>query len=275
MAGPGRNVPKASTPFLLLSGLAGPPFRGPMLAAGAGLAASLVFDMQGYLPLFCGPAADGLSLGDIAVRLELLIAVNRPADFVLAWLAMLVAMMTPLIALPLSHVRNSSLAARKSRAAAGFLFGYFGCWFLAGIPLFAAALALRLMAGSATVALAAALVLALLWSASPLQQAAQNRAHRLRRIGLFGFAADRDCIAFGATVGCWCVGSCWAWMLIPFFVTGGHSLVMLAISAIVFGQRLRGPGPVRWRAPKALVLTVGWLRRHWLSGRRGDASGYV
>ena len=268
-------MPETSTPFLLLSGLAGPPFRGPMLAAGAGLAASLVFDMQGYLPLFCGPAANDLTLGDIVVRLELLIAINRPADFVLAWLAMLVAMMTPLIALPLSHVRNSSLATRRSRAAAGFLLGYFGCWLLAGIPLFAAALALRLMAGGATVALPAAVVLALLWSASPLQQAAQNRAHRLRRIGLFGFAADRDCIAFGATVGCWCVASCWVWMLVPFFVTYGHSFAMLAISAIVFGQRLRAPGPVRWRVPGVLLLTVGWLRRYGISGQPGDVSGYV
>jgi predicted metal-binding membrane protein len=268
-------VAEASTPFLLLSGLAGPPFRGPMLAAGAGLAASLALDTHGYLPLFCGPAADGLSLGDILARIELLIALNRPADFVLAWLAMLVAMMTPLIALPLSHVRNSSLAARRPRAAAGFLFGYFGCWFVAGIPLFAAALALRLMAGSATVALAAVLALALLWSASPLQQAAQNRAHRLRRIGLFGLAADRDCIAFGASVGGWCVASCWAWMLIPFFVSSGHSFAMLAIAAIVFGQRLRGPGPARWRVPELLVRPAGWLRRHAISVRPGDASGYV
>ena len=275
MTGRSRYVTEASSPFLLLSGLAAPPFRGPMLAAGAGLAASLVFDMHGYLPLLCDPAANHPSLGDIVARLELLIAINRPADFALAWLAMLVAMMTPLIALPLSHVRNSSLAARRSRAAAGFLLGYFGCWFLAGVPLFAAALALRLMAGSAAVALAAAVVLSLLWSASPLPQAARNRAHRLRRIGLFGLAADRDCFAFGATVGCWCVASCWAWMLVPLFVTYGHSFAMLAISAIVFGERLRGPGPVRWRVPAALSMTVGWLRRHGISDRRGGANGYV
>lgn len=260
MAAGDRNARGASGLLLLLSALASPPFRGPMLAAAAGLAASLVFDVHVYLPLLCGAAADRMSLRDIIEGLAFLLAINRPADLALAWLAMLVAMMSPLIALPLAHVRQSSLASRRWRAAAGFLIGYFGCWFLAGVPFLVTALALRLLAGSANAALAAAILLALLWSASPLQQAAQNRAHRLRRIGLFGLAADRDCVAFGARLGCWCIGSCWAWMLVPLFVPYGHGLTMLAVSAIIMAERLRGPGPARWRVPNVLARPFSWLR---------------
>jgi predicted metal-binding membrane protein len=266
---------QGSSAVLLLSGLANPPFRGPMLAAAAGLAASLVFDFHVYLPLLCGSEANGLSAADMIARLQLLLAINAPMAMALAWLAMLVAMMTPLIALPLSHVRNSSLASRRWRAAATFLLGYFGCWFLAAVPLLATALMLRVMAGGATAVFVAAIALALLWSASPLQQAAQNRAHRLRRIGLFGFTADRDCIVYGAALGCWCIASCWAWMLVPLFASDGHVLAMLAVSAIVMAERLRGPGPARWRVPEVLVLAICWLRHSAIPGRRESAGGHV
>src|SRR5262249_12274501 len=121
----------------------------------------------------------------------------------------------------------------------------------------------------------AATVLALLWSASPLQQAAQNRAHRLHRVGLFGFAADCDCIALGATLACWCLAACWAWMLLPLFVTTGHSVAMLAVSAIIMGERLQGPGAPLWRMPWVLSRPVGWLRRFVIGSELEGGKGYV
>ncbi len=270
-----QRVRRASSGLLLLGALAGPPFRGPILAAAVTLAAATLLDFDVYLPLLCGTAATALSAGDMLARLDSLIAVNPPGGLILAWLAMLVAMMTPLIAQPLAYVRNSSLATRRWRAAAGFLLGYFGCWFVAGVPLLVAALALRIVVGGGASGLLAAIMLALLWSASPLQQAARNRAHRLRRIGLFGIAADCDCIAFGATVGWWCLASCWAWMLVPFFVTSFHSLAMLAVSAIVMGERLWGPGPPSWRTPPVLALPGGWLRRIAIGSRPIGTGEYV
>lgn len=260
--------------LLLLSGLLAPPFRGPILVAGAALAMSSMFDVHAYLPLLCGNA-DHLPFDAFVASSQFLIATNSPATLVLAWLAMLVTMMTPLIALPLSHVRASSLGARQWRAAAGFLLGYFGVWTFVGIPLLAVALTLRLLAGSALAAFLIMCLVALVWTASPLQQAAQNRAHRLRRIGLFGLAADRDCIAFGAALGGWCLVSCWTWMLVPLFVSHGHIPVMLAVAAIVMGERLRGPGPLRWRAPVALSLLLAWLPSSVLRNRREGAKVHV
>jgi len=265
MSGPSA-VRAANWPFprflLLLGALLAPPFRGPMLVAGAALVLSSTLDIDADLPLICGSALAGL---------RFLLATNPPPSLALAWLIMLLAMMTPLIALPLAHVRASSLAARRGRAAAGFLLGYFGVWMLAGVPLLAAAFMLRLLAGSVPAACLAALAVALVWSASPLQKAAQNRAHRLRRIGLFGLAADRDCVVFGAALGGWCLASCWAWMLVPFFVPAAHPPAMVAVAAIVLAERLRGPGPLRWYAPVVLSALCAWLRGLWIQRAREGA----
>jgi predicted metal-binding membrane protein len=261
--------------FLLLGSLFAPPFRGPMLVAGSALALSSTLDIDANLPLLCGSAADHLPVTAILVSARFLLATNPPPSLALAWLAMLLAMMTPLIALPLSHVRASSLAARRGRAAAGFLLGYFGVWMFAGIPLLAAAFMLRFLVGSVLAAFLAASAVALVWSASPLQKAAQNRAHRLRRIGLFGLAADRDCMVFGAALGGWCLTSCWAWMLVPLFVPAAHVPAMAAVAAIVMAERLRGPGPVRWRPPVVLSALFGWLRGLWIQGAREGARAHV
>ncbi len=246
-----------------------------MLVAGTALAFSLTLDIDADLPLLCGSVAAELPLAAIHTSARLLLATNPPASLALAWLAMLLAMMTPLIALPLSHVRASSLAARQWRATAGFLLGYFGVWMCAGIPMLAAAFALRLLAGSVPATFLAASLLALVWSANPLHKAAQNRSHRLRRIGLFGLAADRDCIIFGAALGGWCLASCWAWMLVPLFAPTAHVAVMVAVASIVMAERLRGPGPPRWRVPVVLSPPLDWLRGLWIQGGRDGARAIV
>lgn len=245
------------------------------MVAGAALVASSAIDIQADMTLLCGSNADLLPVNAIVASAQFLIAINPPAMLALTWLAMLVGMMTPLIALPLLHVRASSLVSRRWRAPAGFLLGYFGVWSMAGVPLLALALTLRIQAGSALAAFVVACLLALLWSASPLQMAAQNRAHRLRRIGLFGFAADRDCIAFGAALGGWCLASCWAWMLVPLFVSHGHIPAMLAVAAIVMAERLKGPGPLRWRVPVVLAAPVAWTGRAVIRGRREGTMHHV
>ena len=260
--------------LLLLANVSQPPFRGPILVALCALALSSAFNVHAALPLLCGNIGDHLPFAAIAAGAQFLIATNPPATLLLAWLAMLVSMMTPLIALPLAHVRASSLAGRRWRAAAGFLLGYFGVWALAAVPVLALAFALRLVAGSASAALLGAGLLAMIWSACPYQQAAQNRAHRLRRIGLFGLAADRDCFAFGARLGGWCLLSCWAWMLVPLFVSTGHIPAMFAVAVIVMTERLRGPGIPRWRVPVIAVTVLAWSRR-MVSDSRGRARGQV
>ncbi|MER9107498.1 DUF2182 domain-containing protein [Mesorhizobium sp. M0848] len=238
-----------------------------MLTAAAGMAASSTLNFHADLPSLCGTTAADPTFEAVVGSLRFIIATNPLSSLVLAWLAMLAAMMTPLIALPLSHVRASSLATRRWRASAAFILGYFGVLVLAGIPLLALAFTIRLLADSALTAFIAATVLALVWSASPFHQAAQNRAHRLRRIGVFGLTADRDCIAFGSGLGKWCLASCWPWMLVPMFVSSSHIPVMIAVLAIVMGERIRGPGPLDWRVPIIRATQLAWMheRFHFFS----------
>jgi len=107
---------------------------------------------------------------------------------------MLLAMMPPLLAMPLMHVCWSSLPRRRVRALAYFALGYGFVWLAAGPILIALAVLLRLVTGGTTPAFASALLIAMVWRASPWQRAALNHGHRLRRIGLFGWAADRECL---------------------------------------------------------------------------------
>jgi len=264
-----------SARLLLLSSLLEPPFKGTMMVACAGLVASSMLGIHADLPSICAGSADQFSLSAVVANSRFLNATNPPGSLALAWFTMLIAMMPPLLALPLSHVRASSLADRRLRASTGFLLGYFGVWFLAGYPILAVAIVLRLLVGNASAALVAACLLALIWSASPMQMAAQNRAHRLRRIGLFGLAADRDCVAFGATLGGWCLASSWPWMLVPLFVAQAHTAAMLGIAAIVMAERLRGPSPLRWRFPVVLSIPAGWIRGTVICRRSSGATGHV
>lgn len=260
-AGPGGIGPAMAAGGRLLAEFAAPPFRGPFLVAGAALAAAASLDGHLDLPLLCGGGASDLAMANPGGIARLIFTLNAPDRLAPAWLVMLVAMMTPLIAVPLAHVRSASLKPRRTRAAAMFLLGYFTCWFLLGLPLIAVAIALRVLTGSGAIAFAVVLTLALLWSASPFNLAAQNRAHRLRRIALFGLGADRDCLRFGVTHGLWCFASCWAWMLVSLVAAQAHVAVMLAVTAITLGERLRRPGPPVWHWPPLLSPIVAIARR--------------
>lgn len=233
---------------VLLHSLRRPPWPALAAVAAVGLAFSAAQAGRAALPAFCGGAwSPALLAGGGPGALRLMLELNPPARLLGEWALMLLAMMPLLLAAPLGHVRRASLERRRMRAAAGFAIGYGAVWMAAGPVLIGLALLLQLLLGGAT--LAAAVLIALAWSASPWQRAALNRGHRLRRIGIFGWAADRDCLAFGAVHGAWCVASCWAWMLVPLAAGRWHLAAMLLAGAAMLGQRLGAPAPPRWRLP--------------------------
>lgn len=167
-----------------------------------------------------------------------------------SWVTMLLAMMPPLLAMPLIHTWKASLPRRRIRAVLGFAAGYAVTWTLAGPAFIAAAWMLRWIVGDQ--AGVAAVLLAIAWSASPWHRRALNRSHRLPRIGLFGLAADRDCLAFGLTHGVWCIVSCWAWMLVPLVAGTWHVPVMLVAGGMMLAQRLSAPRRPAWSWPTQL-----------------------
>src|SRR5215468_1658447 len=211
------------------------------------------------LPAFCGAgtarALRELGWPDAAA---LVFALNPPGRLLADWAVMLLAMMPPLLAPALMHVWRSSLPQRRAQGTACFVLGYAALWMAAGPILIGLALLLQLVAGEAAVAFAGALSLAIVWSASPWQRIAINRSHRLRRIGLFGWAADRDCLTFGAIHALWCMVSCWAWMLAALTAGPWHIAAMMLTAAIMLAERLAPPQQPRWRLPLLLSPAVHW-----------------
>ncbi|WP_085583644.1 MULTISPECIES: DUF2182 domain-containing protein [unclassified Pseudomonas] len=219
----------------------------PLLLAtsGLGLALCVYSEATREGPAFCA-AVNGVSvLTRWPAALQAELALNPLPRVLQEWFLMLLAMMPPLLAMPLMHVWRSSLPRRRVRATVVFLLGYGALWMAAGPVLLALALLLQIAALKG--ALIVSLLIALLWSMSPWHRAALNRSHRRRRIGLFGWAADRDCLAFGVTHGAGCIASCWAWMLVPLVSGAWHLPVMLAAGVVLLAERLSPPGPARWR----------------------------
>jgi predicted metal-binding membrane protein len=201
------------------------------------------------LPGLCS-AAGGSWLMRSSQGIAAAFVFNSPTGLILPWLAMLAAMMPPLLVQQIGHLWDRSFVRRRLRAITLFVLGYGAVWMAAGFALTAAAIAID--AVSETVSLAApisAVAVALLWQSTPAKQQCLNRCHRLPRLSAFGVAADFDCLHYGLTAAVWCVGACWALMLVPLLAEGMHVLAMAAVAALVLAERLAPARPARWRFP--------------------------
>ncbi len=202
------------------------------------------------IPSFCSTIRGLSNRASWPLVLDAFLIQRSPTMMLADWGLMLISMMPPLLAMPLVHIWRSSLPRRRLRAIVGFVVAYCAQWLIAGMALMLFALLLRVVFAEA--AFGIALTLALLWSASPWHQIALNRGHRASRIGLFGWAADRDCLRFGVVHGAWCVAACWAWMLLPLVSGAWHYEVMLLAGVFMLVERLAPPGIPRWRWPAVL-----------------------
>lgn len=164
-----------------------------------------------------------------------------------SWLAMLVAMMTPLLVDPIDHLWTRSFRSVRGRRVALFALAYALAWTTAGWLLASASSYLTSMAPGASPAVAA-VALALAWQTTPAKQICLNRCHALPTIRAFG-PGDREVLYFGLRFGWWCFGSCWALMLVSMCVGGPHVLVMAATTAVAVGERHAACRPPEWRLP--------------------------
>ena len=195
---------------------------------------------------YCGAVAGQWDLG-VRQGPQSLLQFNPPSGLVPHWTLMLLAMMSPLVAKPLSYVWRRSLARRRLRALTAFLIAYLGVWVLAGIPLSLVAIGFRELAELRQGWLPpAAIAVALLWQLTPAKQTCLNRCHRLPRLSPFGVAADRDCLRYGSVTAFWCVGACWGLMLVPLVVDAWHLAIMAAVSTVLIAERQATPRPARW-----------------------------
>ncbi|NQX29394.1 DUF2182 domain-containing protein [Microbacteriaceae bacterium VKM Ac-2854] len=171
------------------------------------------------------------------------------------WSLMCVAMMVP-IALPaVRHVGRNSLRRRRGRAMAEFLLGYLTVWLVFG------AVALSL-AGTIRSALAAVVVIAVLWPFTPWHRRMRGGCHRTVPLPASGMGATRADIRFGLQHGAYCVGSCAPAMLAMAVLMHTGALAMLAVTAMLAAARLV---PARYLRPPRRLATR-W-RSAWRSAR--------
>jgi len=198
------------------------------------------------------------------VPLEMILVHNPPGPLALGWLLMTVAMMLPLMSAPVRHVRDRSFRRQRSRAIALFLASYLSIWLIAGFALSAGVLAIRLLSGGSRVPLVLLLLSLGLYEISPLKQACLNRGHAHPALSAFGRAAEIDVLRFGWAHGAWCVGSCWALMLLPLLFTRGHLAAMALVTLWLVAERLERPLPPQWRLRgfrKAICIVVAETKR--------------
>ncbi len=202
----------------------------------------------------CPVSDSGVSPASFRMLLEM-----NPVSYLMAgWALMLVAMMAPTLIFPVRHIVRRSFRSRAARSVALFVVGYGAVWMAAGIVILAAVLLLSLLFPRSYLPAVAMAVIAVVWQCSPFKQRCLNRNHNHRELAAFGFAADLDVLRFGTAHGLWCVGSCWALMLLPMLLPEGHFAAMIAAAYVMASERLDRPRTPRWRLyfPGKLIRIV-------------------
>jgi predicted metal-binding membrane protein len=179
------------------------------------------------------------------------------------WLLMLAAMMTPALIQPIRFIRGQGLARRRTRATLLFLAVYSSIWTLAGALMLAIAAPIHSAGVTPVLPAAAALALAALWQCSPAKQVCLNHCHVRPALAAFGRRADTGVITFAAAHAGWCIGSCWAWMLVPLILPSGHLATMTGMTVLIFCERLDKPALPAWQwrgLGTAWRVVVGQMR---------------
>lgn len=236
--------------------------RNPVLLISAAAWILLLVEPGNMLMLAHCPA---MSYGAMPVwaSFQMLLATNPPASLAAGWVLMLVAMMTPVLISPVSHIRLRSFTYRRARSIALFVAGYAAIWMALGGVLPAIELAVRLFAPQSYLPAAGVVLIGLVWQFSPIKQRCLNRCHAHTELAAFGAAADFHVLRFGMIHGIWCAGSCWALMLFPMLLPRGHVVAMATVAGLIFSERLEQPMPPCWRrrgCGKAIRIVIAQAR---------------
>jgi predicted metal-binding membrane protein len=175
--------------------------------------------------------------------------------FLVAWTVMMAAMMLPSVA-PVASLYARSIASRRGVRLTLFTSGYLLVWAASGVIAFSiGSLISGLAGGDARIAIAAGVVAYLaagLYQLSPLKY--RCLSHCRSPLSLFFHYSSyqgplRD-LRVGAHHGAYCLGCCWALMLV-LLALGAMSLVpMLILAVVVLTEKL-------WSRGEAFAHVVG------------------
>jgi predicted metal-binding membrane protein len=250
--------------------------RNPILLASAAMWLLLLLAGSHALPgsIHCPATSPGQL--HFAGSVRMFVAMNPPGGLAAGWAMMLSAMMLPALIAPVRYIRRRSFTHRRARSIVLFFFGYAAVWMALGGVLLALELAAMFLAGDAYPPAACGALIAMAWQFSPLKQRCLNRCHAFPELAAFGVAADWDALAFGVTQGIWCVGSCWALMLLPMLLPRRHMAAMVVVAVLIYCERLEHPRTPRWRwcgfgRTVRFAIAQGRIRLHALRPLAGSS----
>jgi len=185
------------------------------------------------------------------------------AGFLLAWVAMMAAMMLPAI-LPVVRLYQRAAAAGNAAPVAVFVAGYLALWSAAGIPAFLAwsRLSAPLMRGDPWVGrFAGAVAVATgLYQLTPLKSMCLR--HCRSPLSFFlrhGKNLDRPVGAFvaGGRHGLFCLGCCWMLMVLLIAFGTMHLVWMAALAGLILLEKVAPFGEALTRVTAALFVLLG------------------
>ena len=177
------------------------------------------------------------------------------ALFVSVWTLMMAAMMLPSVA-PTASLYARTVQSNRAVRITGLVVGYLAVWAVAGVPAFGLAWLTGWLTGNHPVA--AHIVAVAVFAAVGIYQLSSFKdrclAHCRSPLGLllhYGSyrGRSRD-LRVGAHHGGYCLGCCWALMLILIAVGVMNVAVMAALAAVILAEKL-------WRYGKPFAHAVG------------------
>jgi predicted metal-binding membrane protein len=184
--------------------------------------------------------------------------------FLLAWLAMMTAMMFPAVA-PVVRLYARGAAADRIAPLPFFVTGYIGTWTALGVPAYFAWQALMepIADGRRWAALLAGgvMMLAALWQLTPLKTVCLRHCRSPMSVFLrFGRSAEHPFGAarMGATHGAYCIGCCWALMAVLIALGTMNLAWMLGLACLILLEK-NAPSGERIAKGGAVLLAVTGL----------------
>jgi len=183
--------------------------------------------------------------------------------FVAAWAVMMAAMMLPsalpMIGLYAATQRNVASSGRKAVRIGVFTLVYLGLWVLTGVPVYFASVGLSAISARALAyGIAGVLVVAGIFQLSPLKQVCLR--HCRSPLGfLFGHWREgwRGGLEMGWAHALYCLGCCWALMVV-LVVAGAMGLPwVLLIAAVVAAEKLLPRGEWVARVTGVALVLLG------------------
>jgi predicted metal-binding membrane protein len=194
------------------------------------------------------------------------------ASFVPVWTLMMAAMMLPSVT-PTATLYAKTMQRNRTARIAGLVAGYLAVWAAAGLPAFGLAWLAGWLTGThATVAhIMAVAVFAVcgIYQLSNLKD--RCLAHCRSPLGqLLHYGSYRGRLRdlrVGANHGAYCLGCCWAMMVILIAVGVMNVAAMVGLAAVVLAEKVspRGPAIGRLAGAAALALAVAIIWLPWLA----------